>query len=100
MSDADVTQILKNHQGLVIKLAKYHINIMNTRQKQRSYSMNHDYQEFLQVGNLGLLQAIEKFDLDHNSGAAFNTYAFYWVRQSINKYLLSNASLIKLPHRW
>lgn len=39
--------------------------------------------DLIQQGNLGLLQAIDKFDI--NSGTRFSTYARWWVRQACIK---------------
>lgn len=43
--------------------------------------------ELLQAGNLGLLIAIHKYDL--SKGNRFSTYASWWIRQEIQKYLSS-----------
>lgn len=54
-----------------------------------------DYDDLVQLGNLGLLKAVEKFDLDRNT--KFSTYAVPWIRQSIQRALDDQVRVIRLP---
>lgn len=54
-----------------------------------------DIDDLLQVGQLGLLRAVEK--QDPSRGNRFVTYASNWVFQSITRYLADHSSLIRLP---
>jgi RNA polymerase primary sigma factor len=47
-------------------------------------------------GHLGLLRAVTLFDPEY--GCRFSTYATWWIRQSIQKALTRNASMIRLPN--
>lgn len=53
-----------------------------------------DYMDLIQEGNVGLLQAIKKFDPTKN--VRFHAYAAWWVRAYILRYLLNNYRLVKL----
>src|SRR3954471_9880082 len=50
--------------------------------------------ELIAEGNVGLMQAAEKFDPDR--GFRFATYAMWWIRAAIQEYILHNASMVKM----
>jgi len=51
--------------------------------------------DLINEGNLGLIQAVEKFDVDR--GYHFISYAVWWIRQSILKSLYETSRFIRLP---
>ncbi len=53
-----------------------------------------DQMDLIQEGNVGLLQAIKKFDVTKN--VRFYAYAAWWVRAYILRYLLNNFRLVKI----
>ncbi len=46
-------------------------------------------------GNFGLMHALEKFDPER--GFRFSTYATWWIRQNIERAIMSQARTIRLP---
>jgi len=50
--------------------------------------------DLIQEGNVGLLQAVERFDPD--LGVRLPTYAAYWVRAYMVKFLLDNVRLVRV----
>jgi RNA polymerase sigma-32 factor len=53
-----------------------------------------DYMDLIQEGNVGLMQAIRKFD--PMKGVRFHSYAAWWVRAYVLRYLLNTYRLVKI----
>lgn len=51
--------------------------------------------DVIQQANLGLMHAAEKFD--HRKGFKFSTYATWWIRQGITRYIADMARSIRIP---
>ena len=51
--------------------------------------------DLINEGNIGLIQAIEKFDID--VGCQFITYAVFWIRQKIIRAMHNKFRMIRLP---
>ena len=51
--------------------------------------------DIVQEGNIGLAHGIKKFDPER--GYALSTYVYWWVRQSISRYLSYHDRMIRIP---
>lgn len=54
-----------------------------------------DFMDLVSDGNMGLVRAVEKFDLSKN--VRFSTYATYWIEQFIRKSIEDNSKTIRIP---
>ena len=51
-------------------------------------------EDIISEGNVGLMKAVKKFDPD--KGFRLSTYAMWWIKASINEFILNSWSLVKL----
>lgn len=80
-------QIVELNLGLVRKEAHYWVS-----------QCKETYDDLLQVGSIGLINAIDKFEV--GKGYAFSTFAMPYIRGEIQHYLRDKSSVVKMPRRW
>src|SRR5579885_333515 len=81
--DADAAhKLITSHLRLVAKIAMGY----------RGYGL--PIGEVISEGNVGLMQAVKRFEPD--KGFRLATYAMWWIRASIQEYILRSWSLVKL----
>jgi RNA polymerase primary sigma factor len=51
--------------------------------------------DLVEEGNLGLIKAVDRFD--HRKGYKFSTYATWWIRQSVSRFLANYGRTIRIP---
>lgn len=56
------------------------------------------YEDLLQVGCIGLIHAIERFDMA--KGHAFSSFAIPYIRGEIQHYLRDKSPSVRIPRRW
>ncbi len=76
-------QLINSNLRLVVSIAKRFVN--------RGLSL----MDLIQEGNLGLLTAVEKYDI--NRGYKFSTYAYYWIKQKIIRGIYNSGKSVRIP---
>jgi RNA polymerase sigma-B factor len=80
-------RIVELNIGLVRKEAHYWVN-----------QCHESYEDLMQVGCIGLIRAIERFQL--SKGKAFSSFAIPYIRGEIQHYLRDRSTCVKIPRRW
>jgi RNA polymerase sigma-32 factor len=75
-------QLVTSHLRLAVKIAMGY----------RGYGL--PVSEIISEGNIGLMQALSRFEPE--KGFRFSTYAIWWIRASIQDYILRSWSLVKI----
>ncbi len=76
-------RMIESNLRLVVKMARRYMN------------QGVPLLDLIEEGNLGLMQAVERFDPD--KGFRFSTYASWWIRQAIERALINQAQAVRLP---
>lgn len=80
-------QIVRLNTGLVRKIAH-----------QVSHQCTEPYEDLEQIGFIGLIRAIERFN--PTQGCAFSSFAVPYIRGEILHFLRDRANMVKVPRRW
>ncbi len=78
-----------------MKLIKANLSMVVTFARKFSMLTGADINDLIQEGTTGLSKAVEKFEW--RKGYKFSTYAHWWVRQAIGRYMADFVKTIRLP---
>lgn len=78
-------RIVLNNIGLVYSAAK---------KKAKSYT-SFTMEDLVQEGIIGMIKSIDRFDIAKNT--SFSTYAYYWINQQMDRAVMNNGHIIRLP---
>ena len=93
--------VLDSQLDLIIKYSEYREKIINANLRlvvsgvKRYIGKGLDYLELINEGNVGLMRAVNRFDV--NKGYKFSTYATWWIKQSATRALADQSRTIRLP---
>ncbi len=76
-------QMIEANLRLVVSIGKRYMN------------RGMPFADIIEEGNIGLIKAVEKFE--YKRGFKFSTYASWWIRQSIERAIINQVKLIRLP---
>ncbi|MEM6867567.1 MAG: sigma-70 family RNA polymerase sigma factor, partial [Cyanobacteria bacterium P01_C01_bin.121] len=82
-------RIVQLNIGLVRREAHHCLRLRRTTES---------FDDLMQVGSIGLIKAIERFDC--GKGAQLSTFAIPHIRGEIRHYLRDKSATVRIPRRW
>lgn len=99
----DTLNLLREYQkspSLDVRNQIVQLNIGLARREAHHWLNNctESYEDLLQVGCIGLIRAIERFEI--SKGHAFSSFATPYIRGEIQHYLRDKSHAVRIPRRW
>ncbi len=80
------------------KLVQLNFGLVRKEAHHWIHQCPESYEDLLQVGSIGLIRAIERFDMA--KGHAFSSFAIPYIRGEIQHYLRDKGGAVRIPRRW
>lgn len=80
------------------RLVQMNVGLVRKVAHRVSRQCSEPYEDLEQIGLIGLIRAIERFDPGH--GYAFSSFAVPYIRGEILHFLRDHGNTIKIPRRW
>lgn len=95
-ADAPDPRTIKRGERAYHKLINCNLRLVVSIAKKYTHRCKRiEIYDLVQEGNMGLAHGIKKFDPER--GYALSTYVYWWVRQSITRYISTQDRLIRMP---
>lgn len=78
----NMEQLYSQNRGYIFKIAKKYAHVC-------------DIEDLMQEAYFGLYEAVQRYE--DTAGVLFMSYASYWIRQSITRYLENNGLTVRMP---
>ncbi len=80
------------------QLVEVNMGLVRKEAHHWRHQCHESYDDLVQIGCLGLIQAIERFDISR--GLAFSSFAMPYIRGEIQHYLRDKSPAMRIPRRW
>jgi RNA polymerase sigma-B factor len=80
------------------RLVELNLGLVRKEVHHWIHQCTESFDDLLQVGSIGLLRAIERFDV--TKGHAFSSFAVPYIRGEIQHYLRDKSPSVRVPRRW
>lgn len=100
---SETLEILNDYQKnrspeLRNKLVQMNLGLVRREAHHWLHHSNETFDDLMQVGSLGLIRAIERFDMSR--GYAFSSFAIPYIRGEVQHYLRDRSAIVRIPRRW
>jgi RNA polymerase primary sigma factor len=85
---------MKAYQVARDRMTVANLKLVNSIAKKYPFSRQ-PIDDLLQEGNIGVMKAVDRFDW--RRGFKFSTYATWWIRQNIGRFVADKSKTIRLP---
>lgn len=90
-------QLQQGHTEVKDTIIKSNIRLVVNIAKMYSKGNKNVFLDYVQEGTLGLIKAIDKFDI--TKGYKLSSYATAWIHASIRRYINNTSKLIRIPEK-
>lgn len=80
------------------RLVEMNLGLVRKEAHHWKHQCQENYDDLMQIGCVGLIQAIERFDLSR--GLAFSSFAMPYIRGEIQHYLRDKSPTVRIPRKW